>query len=282
MNLDSRKEITTVRYSAYSVKVIHNFRFAPNAMAFPLHWHDRLELLRILEGSLVLNCTDSHTTLFPGDVALISPKILHSGTAGDAGVMYNVITFDPAVLVNGTDPVAQYIAPLCEGKYIFEPLVQNPQITERLDSIVAAHLQESENHPLQVIAELYDLIGLLYKHCIIREINALPTQKGFDQAVAYINEHYTEDISSASLSAMFGYDESYFCRKFKKQTGLTVMKYILILRIEKARKLLTETNLPVQAISRQCGFADTAYFTNRFKSISRMTPSQLRETAQYK
>ena len=37
MNLDSRKEITTVRYSAYSVKVIHNFRFAPNAMAFPLH-----------------------------------------------------------------------------------------------------------------------------------------------------------------------------------------------------------------------------------------------------
>ena len=282
MKLDSRKEIATVRYSAYSVKVIHNFRFAPNAMAFPLHWHDRLELLRILEGSLILTCTDHRSTLYPGDVALISPKILHSGTAGDAGVMYNVITFDPSVLLNGTDPAAQYIAPLCEGKYIFEPLVQNRQITQRLDSIVAAHRQESENHPLQVIAELYDLIGLLYKHCVIRQINALPAQKGFDQAVAYINDHYTEDISSASLSERFGYDESYFCRKFKKQTGLTVMKYIQILRIEKARKLLTETELSIQAISRQCGFADTAYFTNRFKSICHQTPTQLRETAQHK
>jgi len=159
--------------------------------------------------------------------------------------------------------------------------VQYQQITQRLDSIVAAHL-ETNNHPLQVIGELYDLIGLLYKNCVIRDINALPTQKGFDQAVSYINDHYTEDISSASLSEMFGYDESYFCRKFKKQTGLTVMKYIQILRIEKARKLLTETNLPIQTISRQCGFSDTAYFTNRFKSICHMTPTQLRETAQYK
>ena len=116
----------------------------------------------------------------------------------------------------------------------------------------------------------------------VRQINALPAQKGFDQAVAYINDHYTEDISSASLSERFGYDESYFCRKFKKQTGLTVMKYIQILRIEKARKLLTETELSIQAISRQCGFADTAYFTNRFKSICHMTPTQLRETAQHK
>lgn len=282
MNLDSKKELATIQYSAYSVKVIHKFRFAPNAMAFPVHWHDRLELLRILAGSLELNCTDHHTTLLPGDVALISPKMLHSGTAGDEGVMYNVIAFDPSVLINETSPVAQYIQPLCEGKYIFEPLVQNGQITARLDSIVAAHRQESDNHPLQVIGELYDLIGLLYKHCVIREINALPTQKGFDQAVTYINDHYTEDISSSSLSEMFGYDESYFCRKFKKQTGLTVMKYIQILRIEKARKLLTETDLSVQDISRQCGFTDTAYFTNRFKALLRTTPTRLRETAQQK
>lgn len=281
MNLDSRKEIATVQYSAYSVKVIHNFRFAPNAMAFPLHWHDRLELLRILDGSLELTCTDHHSILLPGDVALISPKMLHGGTAGDQGAIYDVLTFDPSVLINDNALVAQYIRPLCEGKYIFEPLVQNQQIADRLDSIVAAHLA-TNSHPLQVIGELYDLIGLLYKHCVIREINALPTQKGFDRAVNYINDHYTENISSASLSEMFGYDESYFCRKFKKQTGLTVMKYIQILRIEKARKLLTETDQSVQAISQQCGFADTAYFTNRFKSICRLTPTQLRETAQHK
>lgn len=279
MHLDSKKELATVQYSPYGVKVIHNFRFNPNAMAFRLHWHERLELLRILEGSLELTCSDHHSTLHPGDVALISPRMLHSGTAGDEGVLYNVITFDPGVLLNDTSPAAQYIHPLCEGKYIFEPLVQNNAIATRLDSIVTAHRQETESHPLQVIAELYDLIGLLYKHCVIREISALPTQKGFDRAITYINDHYAEDISSATISKLLGYDESYFCRKFKRQTGLTVMKYIQILRIEKARKLLTETELPVQEIARQCGFSDTAYFTNRFRSLLHTTPTQLRENA---
>lgn len=282
MNLDSKKELATIQYNAYSVKVIPSFVKAPNSMAFPIHWHERIELLRILEGSLELTCTDHRSTLYPGDVALISPKLLHGGTAGDQGAIYDVLTFDPLVLINDTAPVAQYIRPLCEGKYIFEPLVQNAQIVARLDSIVAAHRQESPNHPLQVIGELYDLLGLLYKNCVIRELSALPTQKHFDQVINFINDHYTENISSSSLSEMFGYDESYFCRKFKKQTGLTVMKYIQILRIEKARKLLTETELPVQTISQQCGFTDTAYFTNRFKALLHTTPTRLRESAQYK
>lgn len=278
MKLDSKKELAPIQYSAYSVKVIRNFRFAPNAMAFPLHWHDRIELLRILEGSLILSCPDLNTTLHPGDVALISPKLLHGGTTGDTGAVYHVLTFDPKVLLNETQPSGQYIQPLCEGKYVFEPLVYNSQIVERVDSIVAAH-DNPASHPLQVIGELYDLMGLLYRHCVIRQATALPTKKEFDQTIDYINEHYTENISSASLSQMFGYAESYFCRKFKKQTGLTVMNYIQILRIEKARQLLVETNLPVQDIAAACGFSDTAYFTNRFKAMFRLAPSQLRSTS---
>lgn len=277
MKLDSRKELTTVHYSPYGAKVIPNFKFAPNSMAFPLHWHDRLELLRIRQGSLLLNCPDHQLTLYPGDVALISPRLLHGGTTGNEGTVYDVLTFDPALLENSTDPAAQYIQPLRQGKYIFEPLVQDPQIIQRLDSIVAAHRDGPSTHPLQVVGEFYDLLGLLYSRCIIRDMAALPAQKQLDQAITYINEHYAENISSASLSQQFGYAEAYFCRKFKKQTGLTVMNYIQILRIEKARKLLTETELPVQDIAAACGFSDTAYFTNRFRALCRCTPTQLRQ-----
>ena len=203
MKLDSRKELTTVHYSPYGAKVIPNFKFDPNSMAFPLHWHDRLELLRIRQGSLLLNCTDHQLTLYPGDVALISPKLLHGGTTGNEGAVYDVITFDPATLLNGTDPASQYIEPLCQGKYIFEPLVQNPQITQRLDSIVQAHQQGPANHPLQVVGEFYDLMGLIYQHCVIWDMAALPSPKQLDQAISYINEHYAENISSASLSLIW-------------------------------------------------------------------------------
>ena len=279
MNLDSKKELTPIQYSEYSVKIIYHFTFAPNAMTFPLHWHDRVELLRIIKGNLALSCTDHHSTLYPGDVAIISPRMLHSGIAGSEGVVYDVIMFDFSTLVNQTAPAVKYMQPLCDGKYIFEPLIRNRQITARLDSIVSAHRQQGDSHPLQVIGELYDLVGLLYRHCVIRELAALPIQKHFDRTIDYINEHYAENISSASLSQEFGYEESYFCRKFKKQTGLTVMKYIQILRMEKARRLLVDTELSVQDISASCGFSDTAYFTNRFKNLYLTTPTKMREQA---
>lgn len=277
MALDSKKELTPVHYSEYSAKVIYHLRIQPGGMTFPLHWHERIELLRIHEGCLVFTCTDHHLTLAPGDVCLISPRMLHSGVAGPEGVMYDVVMFDTSLLLNGTAAAKKYIAPLCDGSCIFEPLVRNDQIRDRVDDIVRAHRFDTQLHPLQVVSALYDLVGLLYKNCVIRDLAALPPQQQFGPVIDYINEHYAEPISSAMLSRKFGYDEAYFCRKFKKHTGLTVMRYIQILRMEQARRLLAETEMPIKDIATQCGFTDTAYFANRFKSIYRSTPSQIRE-----
>ena len=279
MQLDSKKELAPIHYSEYAAKIIYHFHRSPGVMAFPLHWHDRIELLRILEGSLIFSCSDRQLTLESGDVCLVSPRMLHSGMAGPQGVVYDVIMFDLQLLLNQTDPAQKYLTPLCQGNYVFEPLVRNEQIRARLDTIVNAHRQETDLHPLQVIGELYDLVGLLYKHCVIRELSVLPPPKQFGQVIDYINEHYTEDISSASLSRQFGHDEAYFCRKFKKHTGLTIMKYIQILRIEKARMLLTETEQAVLDIAASCGFSDTAYFNKCFKNIYRVTPTQMRQRA---
>lgn len=277
MPLDSKKELTPIHYSAYAAKIIYHTRFNAGAMTFPLHWHERLELLRILEGSLIFSYSDHQLTLQPGDVCLVSPRMLHSGVAGPQGVLYDVLMFDLELLCNQTEAGQKYLSPLYQGNYLFEPLVQNELILQRLDAIVAAHKQETDLHPLQVIGQLYDLVGLLYKNCVIRDLAALPSQKQFGAVIDYINDHYTEDISSASLSRQFGHDEAYFCRKFKKHTGLTIMKYIQILRIEKARKLLTETEQSVQDIAVICGFADSAYFNKCFKNVYRITPTQMRQ-----
>ena len=226
MGLDSHKELTAVFYSPYAAKVIPNFKFAPNSMAFPLHWHDRLELLRIRKGSLTLSCANTQVLLQPDDIALISPKLLHSGTAGDDGAVYDVLTFDLNALLNETGPAAQYIQPLCEGKYIFEPLVQNRLILDRLDSIVAAHQQSSPHHPLQVVGEFYDLLGLLYKNCVIRDMAALPTQKHFDRAIDYINEHYSEKITLETISKNFHLNPSYISRTLKNKLNISYEKYL--------------------------------------------------------
>ena len=279
MALDSKKELSPLYLSDYGLKVIYHFAFQSNVIAFPLHWHDPVELLRIKEGSLTLSCANHHLVLQPGDVGIISSKLLHTGIAGPEGVLYDVILVDYALLCNNTKIANTYLQPLCDGSCLFEPLIQNAQLNDLLDASVEARRNPGKQHPLQVLSMLYELAGMLYQHCTIQDVLGLPVQKQLGPVIDYINEHYTEDISSASLSRQFGHEEAYFCRKFKKHTGLTIMKYIQILRMEKARKLLVETELSVQDIATCCGFADAAYFNNCFKKLYRITPSQMRQRA---
>ena len=277
MALDSKKELQPLYHSDYGLKVIYHFRFAPNVVCFPMHWHDHVEFLRVWEGSLTLSCCNRQLTLRGGDVGVISSQLLHTGLTGPEGVVYDVIQVDFGMLLNSTGTSATYLQSLCNGDCVFEPLTRSEPLLQRLDAIVDARRNPAQQHPLQLISQLYDLAGLLYKHCVIQEMTGLPVQKQFAQVIDFINEHYTDNISSASLSRQFGHDEAYFCRKFKKHTGMTIMKYIQILRIERARKLLTETSLPVQDIALDCGFTDTAYFNNCFKKLYRITPTQMRQ-----
>ena len=114
---------------------------------------------------------------------------------------------------------------------------------------------------------------MLYRHCLCREAPAQKNNK-FRDVIDYIEDHYREEISSASLSRVFGYDKSYFCRRFKTVTGLTPMSYIQILRLEDARKKIESGGLKISEISSACGFSDAGYFTRRFKKQYGLTPSE--------
>ena len=59
MKLDYQKELTPVLYGDSAVKIIHHPRIEPDRYGFVMHWHDRIELLLIYSGSLIVNCGGS-------------------------------------------------------------------------------------------------------------------------------------------------------------------------------------------------------------------------------
>ena len=102
----------------------------------------------------------------------------------------------------------------------------------------------------------------------------LPKLIGFPIA-EYIENHFRENISSKELSRRFGYDEAYFCRRFKSVTGLSPMIYIQILRLEYARRAIkNEKGVKISEISSSCGFSDPGYFARCFKKHYGMTPTE--------
>jgi AraC-like DNA-binding protein len=97
---------------------------------------------------------------------------------------------------------------------------------------------------------------------------------------AYIHEHYADpDVSLTSLSDVFGLSPKYLSRLFKEEFGETFVEYILNVRIEQAKRKLTESADSVQEISMQVGYTTSIAFIRVFKKTVGVTPGDYRKEA---
>lgn len=92
----------------------------------------------------------------------------------------------------------------------------------------------------------------------------------------HLQEHMEEDISLAYLAEQFHLSAQYISQLFKNEVGVNFLAYLTNLRMEKAKKLLVTTALPIAEIAGQVGYNDYRVFTKVFKKAENMTPSQYR------
>ena len=92
----------------------------------------------------------------------------------------------------------------------------------------------------------------------------------------YIAEHIDSDVSLNRLARIVYLNPTYLSRLFKSTTGCTITEYLLAVRIEKARQLLTETEKKVQDISLAVGIDSPVYFSRLFKKSTGYTPQEYR------
>lgn len=96
------------------------------------------------------------------------------------------------------------------------------------------------------------------------------------QAISFINEHLTENLSLELIAEHVHSNASYLSRIFKKEVGISVVSYITDLRIKKAKDLLEHSNLRTGEISDAVGIHDPAYFSVVFKKYTGMSPKAYR------
>lgn len=94
--------------------------------------------------------------------------------------------------------------------------------------------------------------------------------------VNYVHENYKQDITVEQLAAVAHLSISALERRFKKYLFKTPNQFIREVRLEKARKLLIESHIPIAEVAYQCGFSDHSYFSRHFKMMFHELPSQVR------
>lgn len=93
----------------------------------------------------------------------------------------------------------------------------------------------------------------------------------------YIGIHINEKLSISELAERAGYSEYYFSRKFKQEMGCTLTEYIMREKIERAKVLLSTTNMSIMDISIELSFNSRSYFSDTFQKNTGISPGEYRK-----
>lgn len=111
--------------------------------------------------------------------------------------------------------------------------------------------------------------------------DGLPNDKKFTPHLSkifmYIEDNLSEDITLKTLAESARMSRCHFARYFKKELGISPMKYVNALRVERSKKLLRTTDSLITAIAFQVGYNDVNRFIRHFKKLTGKTPTAYRK-----
>nr|WP_242828844.1 AraC family transcriptional regulator [[Eubacterium] cellulosolvens] len=130
---------------------------------------------------------------------------------------------------------------------------------------------------VEMTGELYLLLFVLVSRSGVPEPERSGAAEDVRRAVEYIASHYSYGITVEDIAAYIGVSRSTLFREFRKKGYPSPKEYLDRFRIDRARVLLTDTQLPVGAVATSVGYDNGPYFSKAFRKFTQMTPSLFRK-----
>lgn len=239
--------------------------------------------------------------LLPGTLLLIEPGVHHSFWLDDSlpavikwvhfDVEYRKDVYDLDALLNqgGGHLFEEELVDetLLRKSYTFEGMIELPrtmvfaevdEIAALFDTILSAYRRHLMSWQLtaragwlQIMERIVDQLTDGKKTMVTNDPSDL-----IKDICHYIGNSYHNKLTRQNLANYYGYNEDYLGKIFKHEMGKSISVYINELRMEKAKDLLTHTNLSVQNISELVGYTDVFYFSKKMKSMTGRCPTDWR------
>lgn len=248
------------------------------------HWHREVELIYVTKGTIALGIDDVPYKLSEGEIASISGGLIHYVLASP-GSERLVYQFDLPYFLAGNQQAdlqkvlseLQPVSPQWESET--EASVRN--LLEGMNQEIE---QQSLGYNVALKAQLFQLLTLLIRDIPKRtrsseKMNKLATKdvlEKLDDIFSYVEANYQEVLTLQDIAAVSGYSSFYFTKFFKKNTGKTFLSFLNDYRIDKAKWLLINSDLPVSEIITQTGFESDKTFYCLFKRSMEMAPLEYR------
>lgn len=229
--------------------------------SFPLHFHQSYELIHVVEGVLSLTLNENSYTMEAGETAFIFPNQLHAFSSG-CSALITVVLFSPNLI----------------GHFSTHYRNMLPEHAVLPISLPAVKQLQFSNF-YRKKAFLYEVFASLLEHTAFRPISPSDLhQSPLHQVLLYIDDHYQENCSLASVASCLGYDYTYLSRMFKEKISISFTDYLNQYRINQACRLLSNTSESISSIALQCGYDTIRSFNRNFLKVLGMTPRQYRDS----
>jgi AraC family transcriptional regulator len=176
--------------------------------------------------------------------------------------------------------------------FSYKEIALTPQLGFRNQHILHVALSLlHELHETNVVGQLYaDSLAIGLAMQVVRRYSSLKDVRldrggmsphKLRKAVALIDQHLAVEeegrVSLRVVAREVGISYSHFSRAFKQSIGMSPTNYIAERRIERAKKLMQETDLPIAEIALRSGFSSQSHFTTSFRRLAKVTPKSFRK-----
>ena len=271
-------------YTLYGVRIPEAFE------SFPLHWHDEMEIIYVISGSVVVSVQGDEYVLSDGELVCIQPQLIHSiRQNADEKASYINILFRLSMLENsGADLCTEkFLDPVQTRSLMLQRYIpKGHELCEDLGKcalkLIDIRLSGNSGNELMIKALLFEMLHYMSK-CAepenAEEFHVRSLHEKLKKSIAYVQSNYAEEITVAKAAAVSNFSPGHFSRMFRQLTGCSFTQYLINYRLEMAAKYLSEGEMKISEIAVSCGFNNLSYFTRAFAEKYGMTPRKYKAAA---
>ncbi|MBO1510280.1 AraC family transcriptional regulator [Metabacillus bambusae] len=254
----------------------------------PFHSHKEVEIMYVIDGKCTVETEDKRISMKKGDFILLDANVPHRLTV-EKSVPCRMLNIEFSfVQKQGSFPAFKEL--VAENKsltqllalsYSYIVLKDPNEIYHTLKNLVLEMDKKgSENEMLVqiLLAQLLIQIARMVveekeKDCEFHQANIY-----VKKAIEFLHQNYDCDIQIKDVGKAVNLHPGYLHRIFKNQMDCSIMEYLTSHRMEKAKMLLTDTDIPIIEISHYVGINSRQYFSLLFKKYTNKTPLEFRKS----
>ena len=251
------------------------------------HWHDRIEVLRVIEHEMVCTVNGTDYPLQAGDICIINRRQLHriSCVTGNK-CTFQRLMIDHSLFTADKSIYEKYVVPMLSDETFTH--IQGTHgssftsaVTNLMNEIADLARLEPVAYEFHAIALVYMLFQRFYQFYEAskgqRAAMVNPDVLLYRRINDYIMRNYPDKLTLDEIAASGNISRSKCCALFQEYAGHTPINFLNLYRLKVSTDLLKNTRDSIASIAIACGFGQQSYYNRLFLREYGMTPKEYRE-----